>query len=41
MLIVGHRPPVLVAGAIVYAAFCVWFGLVLFTHPGNAAKPRG
>jgi hypothetical protein len=40
MLLAGHHPPVLVAGAVVYAAFCVWFGLVLFTHPGNAAKPR-
>ena len=40
LLIVGHRPPVLVGGAVVYAAFCVWFGLVLFTHPGSAAKSR-
>jgi hypothetical protein len=40
MLIAGHRPPVLVAGAVVYATFCVWFGLVVFTHPGQAAKGR-
>ena len=40
MLLAGHRPPALIAGAVVYAAFCVWFGLVLFTHPAGAAKNR-
>ncbi len=27
--------------ALVYAVFAVWFGLALFTHPGNDTSSRG
>jgi len=38
VLIAGERSPVLIGGAVVYAALSVWFGLVLFTHPQSAAR---
>jgi hypothetical protein len=38
VLIAGERLPELIAGAVAYAAFCVWFGLVLFTYPLRAAR---
>jgi len=37
-LIAGQHPPVVIVGAAVYWALCVWFGLVMFTHPGGGAR---
>jgi hypothetical protein len=37
MLMAGHPDPVVLAGVLVYSAFCVSFGLILFTHPAGAA----
>lgn len=35
----GQRAPEVVVGAVVYSVFAVWFGLVLFTHPGRGEGP--
>ncbi|MES1241684.1 MAG: hypothetical protein ABUT39_08690 [Acidobacteriota bacterium] len=32
-LLGGARAEILLAGVVVYSAFAVWFGLVVFTHP--------
>ncbi len=29
----GNQDPLLLAGAVIYGVFAVWFGIVLFTHP--------
>jgi len=39
-LLAGNVPPLLWAGAVVFAAFAAWFGLVLFTHPGKSENPK-
>ena len=37
-LIAGPRPPVVIVGASVYWAVCVWLGWVMFTHPVVVAR---
>jgi hypothetical protein len=37
-LLAGQLPAAMAAAALAYAAFGAWFGLVLFTHPGNPDK---
>lgn len=37
-LIAGQRTTEIVAGAVAYSVFAIWFGLVLFTHPSQAGK---
>ena len=34
----GHRPPVVVAGAVIYLAFAASFGVVLLTSPVGANR---
>jgi hypothetical protein len=35
-LIAGQNVPLLIVAATIYAAFAVWFGYILFTHPASA-----
>lgn len=34
-LLSGTRAEIILAGAVVYSIFAVWFGLVVFTHPAK------
>lgn len=41
VLVASRNAPEIVAAGVVYSAFALWFGLVLFTHPRQAAKGAG